>query len=67
LILSMKISEAKDSGADIRYFSNENFDELELTAGTIITSQFSGLEFSTPSEFGLMLFDTNNVTGEDFD
>ncbi|MEO0928976.1 MAG: hypothetical protein AAFY63_24350 [Cyanobacteria bacterium J06643_13] len=44
-----------------------NFDELELTAGTIITSQFSGLEFSTPSEFGLMLFDTNNVTGEDFD
>jgi phospholipase/lecithinase/hemolysin len=39
----------------------------DLAAGTIITNQFAGVEFSTTSEFGLMLFDTNNVTGEDSD
>ncbi|MEL6909084.1 MAG: hypothetical protein AAFR62_02325 [Cyanobacteria bacterium J06629_2] len=58
---------APESFASEIFIDSINFDELELTAGTIITSQFSGLEFSTPSEFGLMLFDTNNVTGEDFD
>lgn len=39
----------------------------DLAAGTIITNQFAGVEFSTTSKFGLMLFDTNNVTGEDSD
>lgn len=39
----------------------------DLAAGTIITNQFVGVEFSTTSKFGLMLFDTNNVTGEDSD
>ncbi|MEL7417229.1 MAG: hypothetical protein AAFY50_22525 [Cyanobacteria bacterium J06648_1] len=49
---------APESFASEIFIDSINFDELELTAGTIITSQFSGLEFSTPSEFGLMLFDT---------
>ena len=44
-----------------------NFDENDLAAGTIVTDQFDGVEFSSSSEFGLMLFDTNNVTGEDCD
>lgn len=44
-----------------------DFDENNLAAGTIITDQFDGVEFSSSSEFGLMLFDTNNVTGEDLD
>ena len=44
-----------------------NFDENNLTAGTTITSQFDGVGISSPSEYGVMLFDTNNVTGEDFD
>ncbi|MEL6928206.1 MAG: SGNH/GDSL hydrolase family protein [Cyanobacteria bacterium J06600_6] len=44
-----------------------SFNEQDLTVGTIITSQYAEVEFSTSSEFGLMLFDTNNVSGEDFD
>ncbi len=44
-----------------------NFDEHNLAAGTIITDQFAKVEFSSSSEFGVMLFDTNNITGEDFD
>ena len=44
-----------------------NFDENNLAAGTIVTDQFDGVEFSSSSEFGLMLFDTNNVTGQDCD
>ena len=44
-----------------------DFNQQNLTAGTIITNQFEGVEFSSSSEFGLMVFDTNNVTGEDFD
>ena len=44
-----------------------NFDEHNLAAGTIVTDQFYGVEFSSSSEFGMMLFDTNNITGEDFD
>ncbi|ELS05317.1 heme peroxidase family protein,putative calcium-binding protein [Xenococcus sp. PCC 7305] len=44
-----------------------NFDEGSLAAGTVITDQFTGINISTSSEFGVMLFDTDNVTGEDFD
>ena len=44
-----------------------NFDGHNLTAGTLITDQFNGVQFSSSSKFGLMLFDTNQVTGEDFD
>ncbi len=44
-----------------------NFDENNLAAGTIVTDQFDGVEFSSSSEFGVMLFDTNNITGEDWD
>ncbi|HEY9769239.1 MAG TPA: hypothetical protein V6C71_12230 [Coleofasciculaceae cyanobacterium] len=44
-----------------------DFNEGNLTAGTIVTDQFEGLNISTPSEFGVMVFDTNNPTGEDYD
>ncbi len=44
-----------------------NFDENTLAAGTIITNQFEGVEFSSSSEFGVMIFDSSNVTGADFD
>lgn len=50
-----------------RVWNSINFDEHNLAAGTVVTDQFYGVEFSTSSEFGLMLFDTNNITGEDFD
>ena len=50
-----------------RVWNSINFDEHNLAAGTIVTDQFYGVEFSTSSESGLMLFDTNNITGEDFD
>ncbi len=44
-----------------------DFDASNLAAGNIITDQYDGVEISTSSEFGVMLFDTGNVTGEDFD
>lgn len=44
-----------------------NFDEGNLAAGTLVTDQFEGINVSTPSEFGVMVFDTNNPTGEDYD
>lgn len=46
-----------------------DFEGDDLAAGTIISDQYGdlGLTISTPSEFGAMLFDTNNPTGEDFD
>ena len=50
-----------------RVWNSINFDEHNLAAGTIVTDRFYGVEFSSSSEFGLMLFDTNNITGEDFD
>ena len=50
-----------------RVWNSINFDEHNLAAGTIVTDQFYGVEFSSSSEFGVMLFDTNNITGEDFD
>ena len=50
-----------------RVWNSINFDEHNLAAGTIITDQFYGVEFSSSSESGVMLFDTNNITGEDFD
>ena len=58
------VSTITDAGENL---SGINFDEHNLTAGTIITNQFDGVEFSSSSEFGVMLFDTNNVTGDDFD
>ncbi len=36
-------------------------------AGTIVTDQFEGATFSTLSEFGVMIFDTANITGGDQD
>ena len=50
-----------------RVWNSINFDEHNLAAGTIVTDQFYGVEFSSSSEFGVMLFDTNKITGEDFD
>ena len=50
-----------------RVWNSIDFDEHNLAAGTIVTDQFYGVEFSSSSEFDLMLFDTNNITGEDFD
>ena len=50
-----------------RVWNSINFDEHNLAAGTTITDQFYGVEFSSSSEFGVTLFDTNNITGEDFD
>ena len=44
-----------------------NFEGANLDAGTVIRDQFKGVNFSSSSEFGLMLFDTNKITGEDFD
>ena len=44
-----------------------DFDEGNLPAGTVITDQFEGLSISTPEEFGVMIFDTNNPTGGDDD
>ncbi len=44
-----------------------NFDEGNLTAGTIVTNQFEGFNISTPSEYGVMVFDTARPTGEDYD
>ena len=44
-----------------------NFERGDFTAGTVVSDQFEGVEFSTSSEFGLMLFDTDNPTGGDFD
>ncbi len=44
-----------------------DFNAGNLAAGTVITDQFEGVKISSSSEFGVMLFDTNNVTGEDFD
>lgn len=52
---------------DIDGFSTVNFNLGNLAAGTVITDQFDGLEFSTSGEFGLMLFDSDNPTGDDFD
>ncbi|MGL5836021.1 MAG: cysteine hydrolase family protein [Waterburya sp.] len=50
-----------------RVWNSINFDEHNLAAGTIITDQFYGVEFSSSSESEAILFDTNNTTGEDFD
>ena len=50
-----------------RVWNSINFDEHNLDAGTIVTDQFYGVEFSSSSESGVMLFDTNNIAGEDLD
>ncbi|MEL6224412.1 MAG: endonuclease/exonuclease/phosphatase family protein [Cyanobacteria bacterium J06627_8] len=38
-----------------------------FASGTVVTDQFEGATFSTLSEFGVMVFDTANVTGADDD
>ncbi|MEB3212745.1 MAG: hypothetical protein VKL39_15400 [Leptolyngbyaceae bacterium] len=38
-----------------------------FASGTVITDQFEGATFSTLSEFGVMIFDSGNVTGGDDD
>ncbi|MEO0491290.1 MAG: 5'-nucleotidase, partial [Cyanobacteria bacterium J06659_2] len=38
-----------------------------LASGTVVTDQFEGATFSTLSEFGVMIFDTANITGGDDD
>ncbi|NEZ55851.1 alpha/beta hydrolase family protein [Adonisia turfae] len=46
----------------------EMADDLVLTAGTIITDQFEGLEVSTPDNpYGAMIFDSAEPTGGDND
>ena len=47
--------------------STLDFDEGNLAAGTIVTDQFEGIDISTSSEFGVMIFDTGNPTGGDDD
>lgn len=46
-----------------------DFEGEDLAAGTIVTNRYDnlGLTISTTSEYGVMLFDTNNPTGGDFD
>jgi|GEM_PF-82174 len=44
-----------------------DFEGDDLAAGTVIKDQYEGVEFSSSSEFGVMLFDSNNITGQDFD
>ena len=44
-----------------------DFDDNDLAAGTAIADPFTGVYFSSSSESELMLFDTENVMGEDFD
>lgn len=46
-----------------------DFEGANLSAGTIVTDQFAnaGLTISTASQYGAMIFDTNNPTGGDED
>ena len=44
-----------------------NFDEGNLGAGTLVTDQFEGISVSTTSKFGVMVFNTDNPTGDDYD
>ncbi len=44
-----------------------DFEDGDLSGGTVISDRYEGVEFSTSSEFGLMLFDSDNITGQDFD
>jgi hypothetical protein len=53
-----------DAGGE---FGAIDFEQGNLAAGTMISDQFEGVKFSTLSEFGLMLFDSQNPTGDDFD
>jgi hypothetical protein len=48
-------------------FGTIDFEQGNLAAGTMISDQFAGVKFSTLSEFGLMLFDSEHPTGDDFD
>ncbi len=62
--MSLSPTQTSDSSTSI---NSIDFDEPNLAAGDKIGDRYDGVEFSSSSEFGLMLFDTNNVTGEDFD
>ena len=44
-----------------------NFEAANLAAGNIVTDQLEGITISTSAEHGVMIFDTNNPTGEDDD
>ncbi|MEL6222451.1 MAG: hypothetical protein AAFR31_07400 [Cyanobacteria bacterium J06627_8] len=44
-----------------------DFDGAGLSSGAIVTDQFEGVTFSTLSEFGVMIFDTEMITGGDDD
>ncbi|MEB3212238.1 MAG: hypothetical protein VKL39_12830 [Leptolyngbyaceae bacterium] len=44
-----------------------DFEGVGLSSGTLVTDQFEGATFSTLSEFGVMIFDTENITGGDED
>ena len=42
-----------------------DYDEGNLAAGTLVTDQFEEISVSTPSEFGVIVFNTNHPSGED--
>ena len=44
-----------------------DFEGDDLESGTVITDQFDGITIATDTEFGAMLFDTDNPTGGDAD
>jgi|GEM_PF-1183567 len=62
----MSLPQTKTSSSSTSVNSID-FDEPNLAAGDRVSDLYYGVEFSSSSEFDLMLFDTNNVTGEDFD
>ena len=63
------ISQLPDVNPDpISVIDFEMADDILLTAGTIITDQFEGLEVSTPdTPYGAMIFDSAEPTGGDRD
>ncbi|MEM9483501.1 MAG: hypothetical protein AAGA83_07385 [Cyanobacteria bacterium P01_F01_bin.116] len=63
------ISQLPDVTPDpISVIDFEMADGLLLTAGTVITDQFEGLEVSAPdTSYGAMIFDSAEPTGEDDD
>lgn len=65
--ISVNLVEETEIEPEVPETQTIDFDEDNLAAGTIISDQYAGIEFSTSNEFGLMLFDSDNVTGEDFD
>lgn len=66
-IARITVTEVEDSLEEPVETSSIDFEQGDLAAGTVITDQFAGVEFSSDSEFGLMLFDSDNITGQDTD